>query len=146
MRFVFAICCALFEAAKGDCCRAEVRKIFGGMKMRVCIAWELLLLLAGLIEPDEENFEMDFGRNGRGVRVVAIHESAANQSAGCERFDGEQRAAAAGRCDAARGVLRLPFERNKVAVVFARRADVVADCERRERRARKHEFFRLAKW
>jgi len=78
---------------------------------------------------------MDFYRACRGLCLVATHESAAHESAGHSRFDGQQRTAAAGRRDAARGVLRLSFQRNTLAVVFAHRPDVVAHRRRREGRA-----------
>ena len=87
---------------------------------------------------------MVFRRARRGLRIVATHESAAHKPAGGQRFDGEQSAAATNRRDAALGVLRLSFQRNALAVVFARRADVVAHCQRRERRPRKSKFVRLA--
>jgi len=87
---------------------------------------------------------MVFRRACRGLGFVATHKSAAHKPARRQRFDGQQRAAAAGRRDAARGVLRLSFQRNALAVVFARRADVVADRQRREGRPRESESVRLA--
>jgi hypothetical protein len=57
---------------------------------------------------------MDFYRACHGLCLVATHESAAHESAGHSRFDGQQRDAAAGRRDASRGVLRLSFQRNAV--------------------------------
>ena len=91
----------------------------------------------------EKKSKMVFRRACRGFRFIATHESTAHKSAGRKRFDGQQSAAAAGRRDAARGVLRLSFQRNALAVVFARRADVVADRQRREGRPRESESVRL---
>jgi len=70
---------------------------------------------------------MAFRRACHGFRLVATHESAAHKPGGRGRFDGQKRAAAARCGDVARGVLRLPFQRNALALVFARRADVMAD-------------------
>jgi hypothetical protein len=95
---------------------------------------------------NDEKVEMDFRRAGCCVCFAAIDESGADEPAGRERFDGDESAAAANRRDFARGVLRLPFLRDQMAVVFARRASVVADCQRCERRASQGEFFRLAVW
>ena len=73
-------------------------------------------------------------RRRRGICLVATNESATHKPAGCQRFDGHERTAAANRRNAALGVLRLSFQRNTLAVVFARRANIVADRERREGR------------
>lgn len=72
---------------------------------------------------------MDFRRACRGVRLVAAHESVAHQPANRAgtRCLGHQHTTAANRRAAARGVLRLSFLRNQMAVVQPRRADVVAD-------------------
>ena|SRR5208283_1942253 len=113
---------------------------------RVCVGRELFLLLPRPIEWDEEKVEMDFRRARRGVCVVATHESAAHEPAGRAgaRLDGHQPAATANRRPAARGLLRLSFRRNPVAVVQPHRAGVVAGGRRREGWARAAEFFRLA--
>ena len=79
---------------------------------------------------------MVFRRGRRGLRFIATHESGAHKPAGGQRFDGEQPAAAASCCDAARGVLRLSFQPNALAVVFAHRTDVVAHRQRRQGRPR----------
>jgi len=59
---------------------------------------------------------MAFRRARRRLRLVATHKSPAHKAARRQRFDGEQPAAAASCCDAARGVLRLPFQR--IALAF----------------------------
>ena len=65
----------------------------------------------------------------RGICFAATHESTAHKPACRQRFDGRERTAAANRHDAARGVLRLSFKQNTLAVVFTHRADIVADLQ-----------------
>lgn len=89
---------------------------------------------------------MGFQRVRRGVCPAAIHEPGAHQPAAAagRRHLRHQSAAAANRGAAARSVLRLSFGRNPVAVVWPRRAGVVAGRRGCERRAGAAELFRLA--
>ena len=95
-------------------------------------------------ETIEKKIKMVFRRARRGFRLVATHEPAAHESTGRQRFDGHERAATTSCRDAA-CVLRLSFQRNALAMVFARRADVVADRPRREGRPRALKFVGLAR-
>ena len=93
---------------------------------------------------NEKKIKMAFRRARRGLNVVATHESVAHKPDGHQRFDSQELTAASNRRDAARRVLRLSLRRNALAVVFAHRADVLVDRQRRERRSRTSESVRLA--
>jgi hypothetical protein len=93
---------------------------------------------------NEKGVEMDFRRGRCSVRLVAIHKSGAHEPAGRSRFSGYEHVATKNRGDVARGVLRLPFLRDEMAVVWPCRACVVVGGKRCEGGTTAFEFFRLA--